>query len=182
MDLQVPFDFSLAGLPSSVKIVGQIFFCMMIEDMTFHCSHRLLHLRAIYPFIHKIHHEHKVTIGLATSHAHPVEFIFGNLLPVAVGPLILGTRMHFVTAFTWYMLRIYESIDGHSGYEFSWSPFRILPFASDYAYHAYHHSHNLGNYSSFFTVWDTVLGSNSEYYKYLTERREAEQKISWIFL
>ena len=99
-------------------------------------------------------------------------------MPVAIGPLILGPKMHFVTAFTWYMLRIVESIDGHSGYEFSWSPFRILPFGSDYGYHAYHHSHNLGNYSSFFTVWDTVLGSNSDYYKYLVERREAVNKTA----
>ena len=55
----------------------------------------------------------------------------------------LGKRMHFATAFTWYTLRFIESAEGHSGYEFSWSPFRVLPFASDYGYHAYHHSHNI---------------------------------------
>ena len=88
--------------------------------------------------------------------------------------------MHFATAFTWYFFRFTESAEGHSGYEFSWSPFRVLPFASDYAYHAYHHSHNIGNYSSFFTIWDTVFGSNSVYYNWKREESLArdEKKIA----
>ena len=77
-----------------------------------------------------------------------------------------------MTAFTWYVLRFVESQEGHCGYEFSWSPFRLLPFASDYAYHAYHHQHNIGNYSSFFTIWDTVDGTNKVYYEYLADIRK----------
>ena len=64
-------------------------------------------------------------------------------------------------------------VEDHCGYEFSWSPFRLLPFGSDYAYHAYHHSANIGNYSSFFTTWDSVFGSNKAYYEYLQERKDA---------
>lgn len=84
-----------------------------------------------------------------------------------MGVLILKPNMHFMTAFTWYSLRYIESVEGHSGYDFSWSIFRVLPFGSDFGYHAYHHSHNIGNYSSFFTVWDSVFGSNKAYYQYL---------------
>jgi len=146
----------------------------MMEDLTFHFSHRMLHTRYLYRYIHKIHHEHKITVTMAAQHAHPLEFIFGNLLPAAMGPLILKERMHVLTAITWFSLRYIESAEGHSGYEFSWSPFRVLPFGSDFAYHAYHHSHNIGNYSSFFTIWDTVLGSNKVYYEYLRERFESE--------
>ena len=165
-DLEVLLDFSVEGIPSSVQMVAQVFLCMLLEDFTFHFSHRMLHHKAIYPYVHKIHHEHKVTIGWAAQHAHPLEFVFGNLLPAAAGPILLGKRMHFATAFTWYTLRFIESAEGHSGYEFSWSPFRVLPFASDFGYHAYHHSHNIGNYSSFFTIWDTVFGSNETYYRW----------------
>ena len=150
---------------------------MFCEDLTFTMSHRMLHHKLIYPHIHKIHHEHKVTIGPAGQHAHPLEFIFGNLLPTAIGVMILGKKIHFTTAFFWYGLRLMESVEGHSGYEFSWSLFRIIPFGSDYAYHAYHHSHNIGNYSSFFTIWDTILGTNNVYYKFLNESRaEKSQK------
>jgi len=174
-DLPLDLDFSASGIPDATKMCLQVLFCMVMEDMTFHCSHRFLHLRWIYPWVHKIHHEHKVTIGMASHYAHPLEFVFGNLLPCAVGPIILGTRLHITVALTWYVLRNLESIEGHCGYEFSWSPFRVLPFGSDFAYHAYHHSHNIGNYSSFFTYWDTVFGSNKVYYQYLDERRQEEQ-------
>ena len=93
-------------------------------------------------------------------------------MPTALGPALLGTRIHFATAFTWYIFRYLESVEGHCGYEFSWSPFRLIPFASDYAYHSFHHSHNIGNYSSFFTIWDTVDGSNKVYYDFLKEMKE----------
>ena len=171
-DLPVNLDFSMEGLPSALKLAVQLFLCMLMEDLTFHCSHRILHHPRLYPYIHKIHHEHKITISIAAQYAHPLEFVFGNLLPAASCPLLLGTRMHFTTAFTWYALRFIESAEGHSGYEVSWSPFRVLPFGSDFAYHAYHHSHNIGNYSSFFTIWDTVFGSNKVYYDYLKDREE----------
>ena len=174
-DLPIPFDMTLEGLPDANKMCLQIFFCILMEDLTFHCSHRMLHLKQIYPYIHKIHHEHKSTFCFAAQYAHPLEFVFGNLLPAAVGPLLFGNRIHFVTTFTWYIFRFVESAEAHSGYEFSWSPFRVLPFSSDYAYHAYHHSHNIGNYSSFFTVWDTVFGSNKVYYKQRKEIQAASE-------
>ena len=52
----------------------------------------------------------------------------------------------------------------------------MLPFGSDYGYHVYHHSNNVGNYSSFFTLWDTVFGSNKAYYEFLEEVKEKKAK------
>ena len=147
---------------------------MLVEDFVFHMSHRFLHWRHIYPYIHKLHHEHKVTIAIAVNYAHPLEFIFGNLLPAAVGTIILGKHMHITTVWAWYVFRTLESIEGHSGYDFTWSIFRMLPFGSDYGYHIYHHYHNLGNFSSFFTLWDTVLGSNKAYYEFLEEQKKIQ--------
>merc|ERR1719148_553635 len=123
-------------------------FCIMMEDLCFHFSHRTLHLPAFYPYIHKIHHEHKVTTAIATNHAHPIEFIFGNILPTAIGTIILGKNCHITTVWFVYFLRTLESIEGHSGYDWSWSIFHLLPFTTDYGYHVYHHSNNIGNYSS----------------------------------
>ena len=148
---------------------------MIVEDFTFHLSHRLLHWKAIYPYIHKVHHEHKVTIAAAANYAHPIEFLFGNVLPTAAGTLILGPKIHITTSLTWYVLRSMESTEGHSGYEFSWSMYRLIPFGSDYAYHVYHHTQNVGNYSSTFTFWDTVFGSNRQYYRYLADLEEEKE-------
>lgn len=38
----------------------------------------------------------------------------------------------------WHIIRILESLDGNCGYEFSWSPFRLLPFSGSASYHNYH--------------------------------------------
>lgn len=137
--------------------MATILFCMMCEDLTFHLCHRLLHWRVIYPYIHKVHHTYVTTIGIAAEYSHPIDFILGSVIPGSLGSMILGKHMHFCTMLLWILVRIFETLDGHSGYEFSWSPYRLLPFSTSAQYHDFHHSHNVGNFSSFFSIWDTVF-------------------------
>jgi sterol desaturase/sphingolipid hydroxylase (fatty acid hydroxylase superfamily) len=136
---------------------------MIMEDFLFYWSHRFLHLDFIYPYIHKKHHEFKDTISIASEYAHPIEAIIANIIPTSLGFKLLGDKCHLFTIVMWLALRITETIDGHSGYEFSWSPFRLLPFSGSSDSHSYHHSHNIGNYSSFFTFWDTICGTSKHY-------------------
>ena len=75
--------------------------------------------------------------------------------------------MHIISYSMWSIWRLGESIDAHSGYEFSWSPYRLIPFSSAAEYHEYHHSNSVGNYSTFFTFWDTIFGSNKEFYEHI---------------
>lgn len=63
-------------------------------------------------------------------------------------------------------MRIFESIDGHSGYEFSWSPYRLLPLSGSSEYHNFHHSHNTGNFGSFFSYWDILCGTNIDFFRH----------------
>jgi sterol desaturase/sphingolipid hydroxylase (fatty acid hydroxylase superfamily) len=107
-----------------------------------------------------------VNVAIAYAYFHPVDAVIGGMIPSAIGPMVLGEKMHYYTYLLWALLRILESTDGHSGYEFPWNPFRILPFAASATYHDFHHSHNLGNYSSFFTIWDKIFGSNKDFYEY----------------
>jgi len=73
------------------------------------------------------------------------------------------------------LIRLGEAIDGHSGYEFSWSPYRLLPLSTSAAYHDFHHTHNVGNYSSFFSIWDTVFNSNKAFYEFYAKKDHAEK-------
>lgn len=52
------------------------------------------------------------------------------------------------------------AVDGHCGYGFSWSIFRLLPFSGSAQGHDFHHSHNKGNFASFFTWWDWAMGTD----------------------
>lgn len=83
-----------------------------------------------------------------------------------MGVLLLDTRIHLVTTLVWTVYRVSESHDAHSGYDWPWSPFRLVPFSAPASYHNFHHSHNVGNYATFFSLWDTVFGTNQSFLKW----------------
>lgn len=169
---QPKYSFAITDLPSSWKLLCTFIFLMLCEDVAFHFFHRLAHHKLLYPHFHKYHHNYTTTVSLAGEHFHPVDFFTGALIPVSLGPLLLGTHLHITTYLIWIVLRTMESVDAHSGFEFPWTPFRIIPFAASATYHDYHHSHNKGNYSSFFTLWDSIMGQNTEYYRYQAQLKK----------
>lgn len=132
--------------------------------------HRIFHTKWLYNNVHKVHHQHTTVLSIGSTYAHPIEFMFGDLLPVSMGPMILDSHCHMFTVFCWFAIRNFETHEAHSGYDFPWSPFYLLPFATGADYHTYHHSENVGNYSTFFSIWDTVLGSNTTFYDHAAEK------------
>jgi methylsterol monooxygenase/4-alpha-methyl-delta7-sterol-4alpha-methyl oxidase len=174
LNMGIKMRLDLESFPSAWEIITQIVFFMFCEDFFFYWSHRALHHPKIYPYIHKIHHEYNITVSLAAEYAHPLEFLVGNLFSTNSGPKILGSRVHFVTYCIWLIIRLMETTDGHCGYEFSWSPYRLLPLSGSSIYHNFHHSNNVGNYGSFFTIWDTLCGTNKHYFKYLANREKKQ--------
>jgi methylsterol monooxygenase/4-alpha-methyl-delta7-sterol-4alpha-methyl oxidase len=159
--------------PEPFEVVWQVIFFMVVEDCVFYWTHRLLHTPFFYKRIHKQHHEYSTSIGLAAEYAHPLEFVFGNMLPTGLGATLLGGRCHIMTWYLWIFFRILETTDGHCGYEFSWSPFRLLPLSGSANYHNFHHSSNVGNFGSFFTYWDTLCQTNKHYWRYLAKSEKS---------
>ena len=172
------YDFTPEGVPTPLKLAIQFLFCALCDDLAFYFSHRTLHTPWLYQHVHKIHHKHINTVFYASAYAHPLEFVFGNVLPTVVGPLLLGKRIHFTTVIAWFFFRNIEAIEGHCGYEFPWSPFRWVPFQTPYGYHSYHHSSNVGNYSSFFHIWDSIMGTNKVYFQALKDLERDFKKES----
>jgi len=159
-------------IPPWYLIPFQIIGCMVIEDTLFYWIHRGLHHKVVYRQVHKIHHEYKTTIGLASEYAHPIEYILSDAIPFTAGPLILG--LHYYVFWMWMIVRVGETVDGHCGYDFPWSPYRLLPFSGSAAVHDYHHSHNVGNFGTFFTYWDDFMGTSKDFHKYLKKQAEKE--------
>ncbi len=149
--------------PSLLEVFIGIVVMAFYDDFVFYWIHRLIHHPRIYSKIHKKHHEFYNVFHLVCIYAHPIEFIFGNILPAISGMLVFGSHFHFNTFLTFISLRTYETHEGHSGYEFKHSMFRINPFATDSTYHNYHHLKNLGNYGSLFAFWDTLFETNKVY-------------------
>ena len=136
---------------------------MIIDDTLFYWIHRLFHIPFFYKLFHKKHHEYNNTVGIAAIYAHPIEYLFGNLLPVVLGPAILSTQSHYATHMIWFFWRNMETIDGHCGCEFTWAPYRVFPMSASSEHHNYHHSHNDGAYGSLFTFWDSVCSTDFSY-------------------
>ena len=71
--------------------------------------------------------------------------------------------MNVTTFMAWFVIRLGKAVDNHSGYNFPWSPYTLLPYTVTPAYHDYHHLINIGNYCSFFRFWDNYGKSNVAY-------------------
>jgi len=123
---------SLDHLPPWPIALLQLIGCVVIEEILFYYSHRLLHHPTLYKQIHKIHHEFQAPIGMASEYAHPVEMLFSNILPVSLGPVIF--HCHILISWIWFSIAVIGTISHHSGYKFPW-----LIGSFDPTFHDYHH-------------------------------------------
>jgi len=162
------FGTTSTGFPSLKTILLQFIAFIMINDTGFYWTHRLLHHPAIYKHIHKKHHEFKQVVGFAAEYAHPVEGILSNGIPTIAGPLLFGA--HIFTIWLWLFIRILETVEAHSGYNF---PIFKIPFFGGSDRHDFHHSHNVGVYGSFFIFWDWITGTDKAYKEW-----KKSQKVS----
>ena len=140
----------------------QIAIFFVLEDTWHYWFHRALHTPTLYKKIHKLHHQYSAPFGLAAEYASPIEVMI--LAFGAVGIPIIFTAitkdLHILTMYIWIVLRLFQAIDAHSGYEFPWSLHHVLPFWAGADHHDIHHEKFLGNYSSSFRWWDAALGTD----------------------
>ena len=89
--------------------------CALVVEVWFYCTHYALHTPWLYCNIHKIHHRFKAPVAAASVYAHPIEFIFGNLLGVVLGPIL--TKCHPMTSYIWVFNALSNTTgSAHSGF------------------------------------------------------------------
>jgi len=153
-----------APLPDALTVLAQFAFFLVVNDAGFYWVHRLLHYGPLYLRFHKQHHNYFVYASTAAEYASPLEYVFADVLPTLLGPM-LCSNMHPVTFFMWIFIRIIETLDAHSGYDFPFSPWRLIRGSS--RFHDYHHSHNKGNYGLIPWTWDYLMGSDVDFKNYI---------------
>ena len=62
-------------------------------------------------------------------YAHPIEHVISNVVPVFLGPLLMGA--HAFTLLLWFVAVLFTTCTHHSGYHF--------PFMTSSEFHDYHH-------------------------------------------
>lgn len=106
---------------------------MFLNEVSFYAAHYFLHKPFWYQHVHKVHHRFKAPTAMAAAYAHPLEFIFGNVLCIGLGPIL--TNAHPYTAYFWFSAAILSTCKGHSGYD-------ILNAST----HDLHHQHTNWNF------------------------------------
>lgn len=101
----------------------------LMEEVLFYYSHRLFHHPVLYRKIHKKHHEWTAPIAVISLYSHPVEHVVSNMLPLMVGPFVMGSHLSSITV--WFSLALINTILTHCGYH--------LPFLPSPEFHDYHH-------------------------------------------
>jgi sterol desaturase/sphingolipid hydroxylase (fatty acid hydroxylase superfamily) len=161
-----------APYPSIIVVIRDIFVSVLCLDTLFYWAHRTLHSKYLYKYVHKQHHEFKVNTPLSAEYANPIDDVFSALIPSFFGVYLMGS--HGFTVLLWIFLRVSESQDAHSNYEF---PLCTLLFGRSAGFHAYHHSHNVGNYGML-PFWDRLMGSDAHYLAHLQACSKDKNKES----
>ena len=151
--------------PSFLETLLGILIFTFYEDFNFYWSHRFLHLPFMYSKIHKIHHTYFNVFHLNCVYTHPLEFLLANFIPASLGMAVCGPYFHFCTYTVFMVFRIFETHEAHGGYEFPLSIFKVNPWGIESNYHNFHHLKNIGNYSTFFFLWDSIFGTNKYYFE-----------------
>ncbi|XP_061169781.1 fatty acid hydroxylase domain-containing protein 2-like [Saccostrea echinata] len=124
----------------------------LVEELFFYYSHRLLHHRNLYSYIHKRHHEWTAPIGIISLYAHPIEHLVSNLLPPVLGPFLMGS--HVCSAWLWFSIALLSTTVAHCGYHF---PLLPSPEAHDY-----HHKTFINNFGVL-GILDRLHGTDTSF-------------------
>lgn len=169
MATDVPF-------PAWTTMVYQIVVFFVLEDAWHYWFHRAFHWGPLYKYVHKIHHTYSAPFGLAAEYASPIEVMFLGFGTVGIPILWCAVtgNLHVLTMYTWIVLRLFQAIDAHSGYDFPWSLHNFLPFWAGAEHHDVHHEKFIGNFASSFRWWDYVFDTEASP-EAVKRRREKKQ-------
>jgi sterol desaturase/sphingolipid hydroxylase (fatty acid hydroxylase superfamily) len=105
-----------ATLPPLSEVVRDFTIAIILREILFYYSHRMLHLKPFYARIHKFHHRFTAPVALAAQYAHPIEHLLANVLPVALPCILL--KSHILTFWIFLAFELFETATVHSGYDF----------------------------------------------------------------
>lgn len=143
MSYYLPLKFN-NRVPTLLSLFKQTIAIQLLGELLYYCVHRILHHRLIYKYIHKIHHDFNVPIGIVSLYAHPLEIIFGNILAL-IGPIFFINCDLYVFYIS-IVLGFIDSINDHCGYNIKNRD------------HDIHHEKYIYNYGSI-GLFDIIFGT-----------------------
>jgi len=146
--------FEADELPTFQWFLVELCVYILVEEFGFYYSHRLSHHPKLYKHFHKIHHEWTAPISIIGIYNHWAEHIVANILPVTLGPVLMGS--HMASLVMWTCIAITSTQISHGGYH--------LPFLPSPEAHDYHHLKFINNFGVL-GVLDRLHGTDSMFNK-----------------
>lgn len=137
---------NLVWLPISALL------CYAMIDAGLYYSHRFMHNKWIFKYIHRWHHRYTAPVIFTTTATHPLEFLvfqFFVMLPVVVVPM--HWSVYLVVVLYTYLIGMID----HCGIKVQWP----LPFHTGNRFHDDHHVYFHCNYGHHTQLWDRLHGT-----------------------
>lgn len=149
-----------------LSILGAILF----HDTYFYWTHRFMHLKWVFPHVHRVHHLSNNPTPWAAFSFHPLEAV----IEAAILPLIVFLwPMHPLAIIIFLIYMTGMNVMGHLGYEMYPKWFlksKLGRLNNTSVHHNMHHRLVNCNYGLYFNVWDLLLGTNHKNYESEFER------------
>lgn len=133
--------------------------CVVFHDAYFYWTHRLMHWRPIFKYVHAGHHRSIAPTPWAIYAFQPAEAAI-QFVGIMLLVIFLPLRPLVFLAFLSYDTFINTA--GHTGFEIAprrLAECRALKWFNTVAHHDSHHTHMATNYGVFFNLWDRLMGT-----------------------
>lgn len=142
------------------------------HDCYFFWTHRLLHIRFFYRYIHIVHHKSKNPTAFASGSSHPIEAFIEVFFLL---PFLMLVPIHWSALLLFLILTEIFSISGHLGVELlpakTWDSWWGRWITTN-THHNLHHQYPNGNYALYGKFWDlhsnTLHSKTNEEFKRVT--------------
>lgn len=133
---------------------ASIFIMVLIHDTYFYWSHRMMHHKWFFKYVHLTHHRFSNPTPWAAFAFHPLEAIISiGIIPIVLFliPYHQWALIIFITFLTAYNAII------HLGFSIPY--FTLGKYQNTGMDHNLHHQGSLVNYGLYFNIWDRIMGT-----------------------
>lgn len=156
------------------SVIAMIF----IHDTYFYWTHKLMHHKSIFKYVHKVHHNSTNPSPWAAFSFHPFEAVVeAGILPLIV--FIMPVHPIAILSFLIYMT--FMNVLGHLGFELYPKGFTthwLGKWNNTSTHHNMHHKYYNCNYGLYFNIWDRIMGTNhSNYFQTFEEVKSRNPNV-----
>lgn len=149
---------------------------ILLHDTYFYFTHRFMHWKPIYAYVHKVHHLSTNPTPWAAFAFHPLEAV----VEIGIVPVMMFLiPLHPFAILSWVLFQTGMNVLGHLGFEIFPAGFTngiISKWYNTSTHHNMHHKHVVANYGLYFNFWDRLLNTNHAQYTEQYEMVKARAK------